>query len=171
MTPWRFESSHRPKHVGSNRDEGVRVVFPAPPVGPWQPAATDPAVTEAVGHSTPLWAMVPPSGLLSFDNAPPDLESALAPTDYAGHEVARAFAGHAEKSVTSLYAKASIEEVAAAVAYLTDECTLSLRMLRSKLPASLPDDTRCQRRPDAGGSSAMGRGPSPRTAALAVLAH
>lgn len=40
---------------------------------------------------------------------------------YAGHEVARAFAGHAEKSVTSLYAKASIEEVAAAVAYLTGE--------------------------------------------------
>ena len=39
----------------------------------------------------------------------------------AGHEVARAFAGHAEPNVTSRYAKASIEEVARAVSYLWDE--------------------------------------------------
>ena len=39
----------------------------------------------------------------------------------AGYEVARAFAGHAEKEVTSTYAAAGIEEVAAAVAILTGE--------------------------------------------------
>lgn len=39
----------------------------------------------------------------------------------AGHEVARAFAGHAEPNVTSRYAKASIQEVARAVGYLWNE--------------------------------------------------
>jgi len=39
----------------------------------------------------------------------------------SSHEVARTFAGHAETNVTSHYAKASIEEVAAAVSYLTGE--------------------------------------------------
>ena len=38
-----------------------------------------------------------------------------------GYEVARAFAGHAEPDVTSHYAKASIEEVAAAVAHINGE--------------------------------------------------
>lgn len=39
----------------------------------------------------------------------------------AGFEVARAFAGHSENEVTSTYAKATLEEIAAAVAHLTGE--------------------------------------------------
>lgn len=39
----------------------------------------------------------------------------------SSHEVARAFAGHAESNVTSHYAAASIEEVAAVVAYLNGQ--------------------------------------------------
>lgn len=40
---------------------------------------------------------------------------------YAGYEVARAFAGHEETETTSTYSKATIEEVAAAIEYLTGE--------------------------------------------------
>lgn len=39
----------------------------------------------------------------------------------AGHEVARTFAGHAAPDVTSGYAEASLEEVAAAISHLTGE--------------------------------------------------
>lgn len=39
----------------------------------------------------------------------------------SSHEVARRFAGHAEGNVTSHYARASIEEVAAAISHLTGE--------------------------------------------------
>jgi hypothetical protein len=39
----------------------------------------------------------------------------------AGYAVAQAFLGHAPGSATGLYAKARIEEVAAAVAVLTGE--------------------------------------------------